>query len=267
MLASFNHGSSVIDPSDLEDPVTVDPGSSTLFFTSQVTYWTMENIFADFVLNMFDTNCENIDMEDGLLDLEGLFKLMEDTGIESENVSDTTWASQDKNLETLIQETLGDLFLSENTDEKSNNVPVVQSSEEFPHSLHPVGYLNGEAVYELPHGYAHNISAAVPIQQQHQEKRYVKKPPNAFMLYRQEQRHNVVSQYNITDSAAVNKILGAKWKSLSMEQQTKYYEQAEMEKLFHAQQHPEWSAKENYLKLNQQQAQSKPRSLVGHLLT
>ncbi|KAM7389027.1 hypothetical protein PAMP_023025 [Pampus punctatissimus] len=332
MLVSFNHGSSVIDPSDLEDPVTVDPGSSTLFFTSQVTYWTMENIFADFGLNMFDTNCESINMEDGLLDLEGLFKLMEDTGIESENVSDTTWASQDKNLETLIQETLGDLFLSENTDEKvespkapvmslagvsfsdvslsddndenpevpapqtppppsrpsscptpppfqpaelstnhvqsrSNNVPVVQSSEEFPHSLHPVGYLNGEAVYELPHGYAHNISAAVPIQQQHQEKRYVKKPPNAFMLYRQEQRHNVVSQYNITDSAAVNKILGAKWKSLSMEQQTKYYEQAEMEKLFHAQQHPEWSAKENYLKLNQQQAQSEPRSLVGHLLT
>ncbi|KAM7417147.1 hypothetical protein PAMA_016994 [Pampus argenteus] len=127
----------------------------------------------------------------------------------------------------------------------SNNVPAVQSSKEFPHSLRHVGYVNGEAVFELPQPYAPNISAAVPIQHQ-QEKRYVKKPPNAFMLYRQEQRHNVVLEYNITDSAVVNKILGAKWKSLSKEQQARYYERAAMEKLFHAQQHPEWSAKDNY---------------------
>ncbi|KAM7417152.1 hypothetical protein PAMA_016999 [Pampus argenteus] len=127
----------------------------------------------------------------------------------------------------------------------SNNVPAVQSSKEFPHSLRHVGYVNGEAVFELPQPYVPNISAAVPIQHQ-QEKRYVKKPPNAFMLYRQEQRHNVVLEYNITDSAVVNKILGAKWKSLSKEQQARYYERAAMEKLFHAQQHPEWSAKDNY---------------------
>ncbi|KAM7417149.1 hypothetical protein PAMA_016996 [Pampus argenteus] len=128
---------------------------------------------------------------------------------------------------------------------KSNNVPAVQSSKEFPHSLRHVGYVNGEAVFELPQPYVPNISAAVPIQHQ-QEKRYVKKPPNAFMLYRQEQRHNVVLEYNITDSAVVNKVLGAKWKSLSKEQQARYYERAAMEKLFHAQQHPEWSAKDNY---------------------
>ncbi|KAM7417151.1 hypothetical protein PAMA_016998 [Pampus argenteus] len=104
---------------------------------------------------------------------------------------------------------------------------------------------NGEAVFELPQGYVPNISTAVPIQHQ-QEKRYVKKPPNAFMRYRHEQRHNVVLEYNITDSAVVNKILGAKWKSLSKEQQARYYERAAMEKLFHAQQHPDWSAKDNY---------------------
>ncbi|KAM7417158.1 hypothetical protein PAMA_017005 [Pampus argenteus] len=438
--------SSVIDPSNLEDPVTVDPGSSTLFFTSQNTCRTMEDNVAEFSQYMFDTYNENNCVEDAL---EDLFHLMEDIGTPSENVvSDTTWASHHKSHEMLIQDTTGvvslpdnrdekvespkapvmslaevlfsdfslfdnidekvespkspvmslagvsfsdvslfdyidekvespkapvmslaevsfsdvslsdnidekvespkapvmslaevsfsDVSLSDNRDEKvespkapvmslaevsfsdvslsddndenppvpapqtppppsrpssrptpppfqpavlctnhvqswfhpyqrpvdnlqraaanalpaippplSNNVPAVQSSKEFPHSLRHVGYVNGEAVFELPQPYVPNISAAVPIQHQ-QEKRYVKKPPNAFMLYRQEQRHNVVLEYNITDSAVVNKILGAKWKSLSKEQQARYYERAAMEKLFHAQQHPEWSAKDNY---------------------
>ncbi|KAM7417155.1 hypothetical protein PAMA_017002 [Pampus argenteus] len=465
---------SVIDPSNLEDPVTVDPGSSTLFFTSQNTCRTMEDNVAEFSEYMFDTYNENNCVEDAL---EDLFHLMEDIGTPSENVvSDTTWASHHKSHEMLIQDTPGvvslpdnrdekvespkapvmslaevsfsdvslfdnidekvespkapvmslaevsfsdvslsdnrdekvespkapvmslaevsfsdvslfdyidekvespkapvmslaevsfsdfslfdnidekvespkapvmslagvfvsDVSLSDNRDEKvespkapvmslaevsfsdislsddndenppvpapqtppppsrpssrptpppfqpavlctnhvqsrfhpyqrpvdnlqraaanalpaippplSNNVPAVQSSKEFPHSLRHVGYVNGEAVFELPQPYVPNISAAVPIQHQ-QEKRYVKKPPNAFMLYRQEQRHNVVLEYNITDSAVVNKILGAKWKSLSKEQQARYYERAAMEKLFHAQQHPEWSAKDNY---------------------
>ncbi|KAM7417145.1 hypothetical protein PAMA_016992 [Pampus argenteus] len=409
---------SVIDPSNIEDPVTVDPGSSTLFFTSQNTCRTMEDNVAEFSEYMFDTYNENNCVEDAL---EDLFHLMEDIGTPSENVvSDTTWASHHKSHEMLIQDTLGDVSLPDNRDEKVespkspvmslagvsfsdvslsdnidekvespkapvmslagvsfsdvslfdyidekvespkapvmslaevsfsdvslfdnrdekvespkapvmslaevsfsdvslsddndenppvpapqtppppsrpssrptpppfqpavlctnhvqsrfhsyqrpvdnlqraaanalpaippplyNNVPAVQSSKEFPHSLRHVGYVNEEAVFELPQPYVPNISAAVPIQHQ-QEKRYVKKPPNAFMLYRQEQRHNVVLEYNITDSAVVNKILGAKWKSLSKEQQARYYERAAMEKLFHAQQHPEWSAKDNY---------------------
>ncbi|XP_044220478.1 lymphoid enhancer-binding factor 1-like [Thunnus albacares] len=66
------------------------------------------------------------------------------------------------------------------------------------------------------------------------------------MLYRREQRFNVVTQYNITDSAMINKILGEKWKSLSKEEQSKYYNEAEIEKQQHLLQHPEWSAKDNY---------------------
>ncbi|KAM7417157.1 hypothetical protein PAMA_017004 [Pampus argenteus] len=473
-LRHVGYVNSVIDPSNLEDPVTVDPGSSTLFFTSQNTCRTMEDNVAEFSEYMFDTYNENNCVEDAI---EDLFHLMEDIGTPSENVvSDTTWASHHKSHEMLIQDTTGVVSLPDNRDEKVespkapvmslaevsfsdvslfdyidekvespkapvmslagvsfsdfslfdnidekvespkapvmslagvsfsdfslfdnidekvespkapvmslagvsfsdfslfdnidekvespkspvmslaevsfsdvslfdnidekvespkapvmslaevsfsdislsddndenppvpapqtppppsrpssrptpppfqpavlstnhvqsrfhpyqrpvdnlqraaanalpaippplyNNVPAVQSSKEFPHSLRHVGYVNEEAVFELPQPYVPNISAAVPIQHQ-QEKRYVKKPPNAFMLYRQEQRHNVVFEYNITDSAVVNKILGAKWKSLSKEQQARYYERAAMEKLFHAQQHPEWSAKDNY---------------------
>lgn len=41
-------------------------------------------------------------------------------------------------------------------------------------------------------------------------RQYVKRPPNAFMIYRKEQRPHVVAETNITDCAAVNKILGQK---------------------------------------------------------
>ncbi|XP_034041298.1 pistil-specific extensin-like protein [Thalassophryne amazonica] len=37
---------------------------------------------------------------------------------------------------------------------------------------------------------------------------HIKKPPNSFMLFRQEQRPLVAAQNNITDCAAINKILG-----------------------------------------------------------
>nr|XP_057918277.1 transcription factor 7-like 1-C isoform X1 [Doryrhamphus excisus] len=85
------------------------------------------------------------------------------------------------------------------------------------------------------------------------EKTYVKKPLNAFMLYRQEQRPNVVAQLNIRNSAIVNKVVGQMWKSLTKRQQRKYYELADAEKLLHAQQHPEWSCTENYGKKRKRQ--------------
>lgn len=37
---------------------------------------------------------------------------------------------------------------------------------------------------------------------------YIKKPPNAFMLFMKEQRPNVVAELNLSDSAAVNAVLG-----------------------------------------------------------
>uniref|UniRef100_A0A3B5AFG8 HMG box domain-containing protein n=1 Tax=Stegastes partitus TaxID=144197 RepID=A0A3B5AFG8_9TELE len=75
---------------------------------------------------------------------------------------------------------------------------------------------------------------------------YIKKPPNAFMLYLKEQRANVVADQKVKDSAAVNTLLAERWRSLTEEQQAKYYEQAKTLKLVHAQQHPDWSANDNY---------------------
>lgn len=44
--------------------------------------------------------------------------------------------------------------------------------------------------------------------QEHDDQPYIKKPLNAFMLFRKEQRPNVVAELNITDSAAINTVLG-----------------------------------------------------------
>ncbi|XP_077416170.1 uncharacterized protein LOC144046769 [Vanacampus margaritifer] len=94
---------------------------------------------------------------------------------------------------------------------------------------------------------------------------YVKKPPNAFMLFRKEQSPNVVAQFNITNSAAVNKILGRMWKSLPKKLQAKYYQQAEEHKILHSLQHPDWSCTENYGKKRKRDrsrhSTSSPKSL------
>ncbi|XP_061891000.1 uncharacterized protein LOC133641132 isoform X2 [Entelurus aequoreus] len=118
--------------------------------------------------------------------------------------------------------------------------------------LPPIGRLNGEVMcgppssatisFDLPSSAAQSIGHAQP----EGERPYIKKPPNAFMLFRKEQSPNVVAQFNITNSAAVNKILGKMWKSLPKKLQAKYYQQAEEHKVLHSLQHPDWSCTENY---------------------
>ncbi|XP_040920969.1 transcription factor 7-like 1, partial [Toxotes jaculatrix] len=87
---------------------------------------------------------------------------------------------------------------------------------------------------------------------------YIKKPPNAFMLFREEQRPNVVAELNIRDSATVNTVLGQRWNSLSKEEQAKYYVEAEKERRLHAQQFPEWSSRDNYGKKRKRQRSRAP---------
>ncbi|XP_039979310.1 lymphoid enhancer-binding factor 1-like [Xiphias gladius] len=82
--------------------------------------------------------------------------------------------------------------------------------------------------------------------QEREDEPYIKKPPNAFMLFRKKQRPNVVAELNISDSATVNAILGQRWKSLSMEEQARYFEEADRERRLHAQLFPEWSPRDNY---------------------
>uniref|UniRef100_A0AAX7UVU8 HMG box domain-containing protein n=1 Tax=Astatotilapia calliptera TaxID=8154 RepID=A0AAX7UVU8_ASTCA len=82
--------------------------------------------------------------------------------------------------------------------------------------------------------------------QQDEDGPYVKKPPNAFMLYLKEQRPKVIAELNIPGSAAVNAVVGQRWKSLSNDQKARYFKQAETERQNHAKEHPAWSTKENY---------------------
>ncbi|XP_040920967.1 transcription factor 7-like 2 [Toxotes jaculatrix] len=87
---------------------------------------------------------------------------------------------------------------------------------------------------------------------------YIKKPSNAFMLFRKEQRANVVAELNIRDSATVNTVLGQRWNSLSKEEQAKYYVEAEKERRLHAQQFPEWSSRDNYGRKRKRQRSRAP---------
>ncbi|XP_039459702.1 transcription factor 7-like 1-A isoform X2 [Oreochromis aureus] len=81
---------------------------------------------------------------------------------------------------------------------------------------------------------------------QDEDRLYIKKPPNAFMIYLKEQRPKVMAELNITGSAAINAVVGKRWRSLSKDQQAKYFDQAETERCRHATEHPDWSTKENY---------------------
>ncbi|KAM7367952.1 hypothetical protein PAMP_014214 [Pampus punctatissimus] len=139
---------------------------------------------------------------------------------------------------------------------QNNNVPVVMLQES--QSLCPVSMLNREPVNLVEH------SGVTPSDsyknrecenQQDDDRPYIKKPPNAFMLYMKEQRQNVAVELKLKGSAAVNTILGQRWKSLSEEEQAKYFDQANKERRSHAQRHPDWSSINNYEQHLQQMQQ------------
>uniref|UniRef100_A0AAZ1X950 HMG box domain-containing protein n=1 Tax=Oreochromis aureus TaxID=47969 RepID=A0AAZ1X950_OREAU len=93
-------------------------------------------------------------------------------------------------------------------------------------------------------------TATVPAHlytKQDEDQLYIKKPPNAFMIYLKEQRPKVMAELNLTGSAAINAVVGKRWRSLSKAQQAKYFDQAETERCRHATEHPDWSTKENYV--------------------
>ncbi|KAK1886820.1 Transcription factor 7-like 1 [Dissostichus eleginoides] len=76
--------------------------------------------------------------------------------------------------------------------------------------------------------------------QQDNNRPYIRKPLNAFMLYMKEHRDlvkaEVVSERRGT--AAVNEILGQRWKAMTEEDKEKYFSQSQEEKRLHAQQNP-----------------------------
>ncbi|XP_019946697.2 transcription factor 7-like [Paralichthys olivaceus] len=139
-----------------------------------------------------------------------------------------------------------------------NNVQYMTLPQGQGTNLTPLGIINGQVVYGLPTYTAPPVTSDVPVVQANSRKRkffkktkdaskpYVKKPPNAFMIYRMEQRPNVVAELQNTDCAAVNRLIGKRWRSMTQEEQKKYYESAQWEKQLHSQLFPEWSAGDNY---------------------
>lgn len=81
---------------------------------------------------------------------------------------------------------------------------------------------------------------------QQTQQQHIKKPLNPFMIYMQKMRPEIVREGTIKESAAINQLLGQKWRHLSKEEQEPYYKLAEEEKRLHAQKYPGWSARDNY---------------------
>ncbi|XP_070407469.1 lymphoid enhancer-binding factor 1-like [Nothobranchius furzeri] len=75
---------------------------------------------------------------------------------------------------------------------------------------------------------------------QQEDRPYVKKPPNAFMIFLRDQRPKVVAELKLADSTAVNAVVGQRWRELSPEQRNIYMDQAHKEQRLHEQQHPGW---------------------------
>ncbi|XP_077390705.1 transcription factor 7-like [Festucalex cinctus] len=113
------------------------------------------------------------------------------------------------------------------------------------YQLAPVTYLHPPVLPPTPKSSQRKRTTEPPI------KLYIKKPPNAFMLFMKEQRPILKAQILNEgavpqDSATVNKILGQKWKSLTVEEQNKYFKESERLSQVHATMYPDWSYRENY---------------------
>ncbi|XP_068163546.1 lymphoid enhancer-binding factor 1-like [Antennarius striatus] len=138
------------------------------------------------------------------------------------------------------------------------DIPVGRIPESSQYSMEFVGMLNGLPVYRYPQVLTNSVVAAPPknysiyqskkchTRNQHRNHPYVKKPPNAFMLFLKEQRPYVHPDIQRQGSGVVNKILGQKWTSLPKEEQDKYYREAWTAREEHMKQHPDWSAMHNY---------------------
>ncbi|XP_049582094.1 transcription factor 7-like 1-B isoform X2 [Syngnathus scovelli] len=139
-------------------------------------------------------------------------------------------------------ETLAQVF------DQTNFVPEVMLPNGM--NMRPVGLLNGELLYKVTApNYAAPLPPTIPRIKKINKKTdqtYVKKPPNAFMLFMKEHRQAVRHHSHLRNSADINKILGRMWHLLPQEEKAKYYELADKVKRLHSQQHPDWSWRHNY---------------------
>uniref|UniRef100_A0A096M4V5 HMG box domain-containing protein n=1 Tax=Poecilia formosa TaxID=48698 RepID=A0A096M4V5_POEFO len=112
-----------------------------------------------------------------------------------------------------------------------------------PPSIQPNVY----QIFHHPNCRVYTVSHHRRVRDQRDDGRpYVKKPPNAFMLFLKEIRPKVVSELNINRSVMVNRFVGEMWNSLAVEVKARYFEKARLEQRLHQQQHPGWSTNDNY---------------------
>ncbi|XP_077397567.1 uncharacterized protein LOC144033391 isoform X2 [Festucalex cinctus] len=132
--------------------------------------------------------------------------------------------------------------------DQTNFVPEVMLPNGM--NMRPVGLLNGELLYKVTApNYATPLPPTIPRIKKMNKKTdqtYVKKPPNAFMLFMKEHRQAVRHHSHLKNSADINKILGRMWHLLPPKEKAKYYELADKVKRLHSQQHPDWSWRHNY---------------------
>ncbi|XP_028314459.1 uncharacterized protein LOC114470439 isoform X1 [Gouania willdenowi] len=88
----------------------------------------------------------------------------------------------------------------------------------------------------------------VPKKRKHEKDKgtYVKKPPNAFMLFLKSERKTVQEELGIKNSAAVNRVLSERWKSLAEDKRQIFQAEAQVEAHIHVLNNPGWSNKVNY---------------------
>uniref|UniRef100_A0A3B4AP18 HMG box domain-containing protein n=1 Tax=Periophthalmus magnuspinnatus TaxID=409849 RepID=A0A3B4AP18_9GOBI len=116
-------------------------------------------------------------------------------------------------------------------------------------STAPPHMMNGNQMYVYSQPCLHFVYSV--CRKQHvsnasASKPYTRKPLNAFMLYRAEQRQRIMEELKITDSAAVSKALGELWRSLSVGEQAPYFDQALRLRKEHQARDPDWSPADNF---------------------
>ncbi|XP_028290834.1 transcription factor 7-like 1-C [Gouania willdenowi] len=75
---------------------------------------------------------------------------------------------------------------------------------------------------------------------------YIKKPPNAFMLFLKQNRAAAEAELGVRTSAVVNKHLGERWRALSPELKGLYNAEATLHAFIHLLKNPGWTNKINY---------------------